>query len=148
MRFNPNGVVSASAGAGRNPVGVVLFFDSTPRVARASQPWALGRNPVGILASRGCSAKLNSQSSFHFHWVTPSDALETSIDNEGEGGINIVAVIVVGVNKQAVYVWAVVKRSFAAMGCHRSKAVGDLKTEQHIVLSGEIMNNCESAVPR
>ena len=32
----------------RNPVGVVGFWDIFPKVARASQPWAGGRNPVGI----------------------------------------------------------------------------------------------------
>ncbi len=31
-----------------NPVGVVDFFFSSPRVARASQPWANRWNPVGI----------------------------------------------------------------------------------------------------
>ena len=34
---------------GRNPVGVVVLSDHLPRVARSSQPWALGRNPFGIL---------------------------------------------------------------------------------------------------
>jgi|SRR5882762_2864751 len=32
---------------GYNPVGVVIFFRRFPRVARASQPWALGHSPVG-----------------------------------------------------------------------------------------------------
>ena len=36
----------------RNLVEVVIFFECFPRVARASQPWALGRNPVGILGWR------------------------------------------------------------------------------------------------
>ncbi len=36
----------------RNPVGVVWSFDVLPRVARASQPWALLRNPVGIRGPR------------------------------------------------------------------------------------------------
>jgi len=31
-----------------NPVGVVISFRCFPRVARSSQPWALGQNPVGI----------------------------------------------------------------------------------------------------
>jgi hypothetical protein len=39
---------------GRNPVGVVIFFVPLPRIARASQPWALGRNPVGNLAGQAC----------------------------------------------------------------------------------------------
>ncbi len=34
---------------GRNPVGVDVDIASLPRVARSSQPWALRRNPVGIL---------------------------------------------------------------------------------------------------
>jgi len=32
----------------RNPVGVEPITDIAPRVARAAQPWALGRNPFGI----------------------------------------------------------------------------------------------------
>ena len=38
---------------GRNPVGVVMLGVTLPRVARASQPWALGQNPFGI-SSRKC----------------------------------------------------------------------------------------------
>ena len=38
---------------GRNPVGVVTSGFHLPRVARFSQPWALGRNPFGI-SSRIC----------------------------------------------------------------------------------------------
>ena len=33
---------------GRNPVGVAVIAVHLPRVARASQPWALRRNPFGI----------------------------------------------------------------------------------------------------
>ena len=33
---------------GRNPVGVGMAGDREPKVARASQPRALGQNPVGI----------------------------------------------------------------------------------------------------
>jgi hypothetical protein len=33
---------------GRNPVGVVTLLGHLPRVARASQPWAIWRNPFGI----------------------------------------------------------------------------------------------------
>ena len=47
-----NSVFVRRAGdVGHNPVGVVIFCGRFPRVARASQPWALGRNPVGILNS-------------------------------------------------------------------------------------------------
>src|SRR2546422_214988 len=35
---------------GRNPVGVVKHRPPLPRVARSSQPWALLRNPFGILS--------------------------------------------------------------------------------------------------
>src|SRR5438034_6709680 len=35
-------------GNGCNPVGVGEFFPPGPRVARSSQPWAEGWNPVGI----------------------------------------------------------------------------------------------------
>src|ERR1035441_9024434 len=73
--LNPKGIVSSSPGlraasypgkresrkhptptrlrlqattGGRNPVGVGVFWSSSPRVARCSQPWALRRNPFGI----------------------------------------------------------------------------------------------------
>jgi len=36
-----------SCDVGRNPVGVVVVFGRFPRVARASQPWALRHSPVG-----------------------------------------------------------------------------------------------------
>ncbi len=42
--INPNGVMPPR----RNPVGVVGDSAIPPRVARSSQPWALGRNPFGI----------------------------------------------------------------------------------------------------
>ncbi len=42
--INPNGVVPPR----RNPVGVDGESAIPPRVARSSQPWALGRNPFGI----------------------------------------------------------------------------------------------------
>jgi len=35
-----------------NPFGVVINWARLPRVARSSQPWALRRNPVGILGRR------------------------------------------------------------------------------------------------
>ena len=36
-------------GLRRNPDGVERFLDSVPRVAALRQPWAGGRNPVGII---------------------------------------------------------------------------------------------------
>jgi len=48
MNLNPNGVASCSLRIRHNPVGVGVFCDIEPRVARGAQPWALGRNPVGI----------------------------------------------------------------------------------------------------
>ena len=47
-RFNPNGVVAFRPAHGHNPVGVGHRMAGFPRVARASQPWALGQNPFGI----------------------------------------------------------------------------------------------------
>src|SRR5438477_10781723 len=38
---------------GRNPVGVGFHGLAVPRVARSSQPWALRRNPFGILPMVG-----------------------------------------------------------------------------------------------
>jgi hypothetical protein len=49
MKLNPNGVEPCSPVRGHNPVGV---SDIGPRVARGAQPWALGRNPVGIRGGR------------------------------------------------------------------------------------------------
>src|SRR5690348_3965920 len=37
----------------RNPVGVVISVRIIPKVARCSQPWAGGRNPVGIVCGGG-----------------------------------------------------------------------------------------------
>ena len=68
---NPNGVVSfgfnptsipclsfvpfccmfctkARHSSGHNPVRVEMVMRSFPRVARCAQPWAMGRNPIGI----------------------------------------------------------------------------------------------------
>src|SRR5438034_8016618 len=39
------------------PLGLVMLFRPFPRVARASQPQDLGRNPVGILGWRKCAAR-------------------------------------------------------------------------------------------
>src|SRR5207247_6492795 len=36
-----------SCDVGRNPVGVVICFRRSPRVARASQSWAMGRSLIG-----------------------------------------------------------------------------------------------------
>jgi hypothetical protein len=35
----------------RNPVGVEIFWKREPKVGVARQPWAEGRNPVGIQGS-------------------------------------------------------------------------------------------------
>src|SRR5258707_2533200 len=45
---------ATAAQPGHNPVGVVKYRPSLPRVARPSQPWALLRNPFGILSSNLC----------------------------------------------------------------------------------------------
>ena len=73
--INPNGVVSSCfnstshltplvspisfgffnnprRSSGHNPVGVERLNRSFPRVARCAQPWAMGRNPVGVLKSK------------------------------------------------------------------------------------------------
>jgi hypothetical protein len=45
--FNPNGVAAGPRRGAATPLGLgalILF----PKVARASQPWALRRNPFGI----------------------------------------------------------------------------------------------------
>jgi hypothetical protein len=46
----PTGLCRAGPGSGHNPVGVGTHFPGLPRVARRAQPWAGGRNPVGIQA--------------------------------------------------------------------------------------------------
>ena len=44
----PTGLCLSDPRRGHNPVGVVTIWAGQPRVARPSQPWASGRNPVGI----------------------------------------------------------------------------------------------------
>src|SRR2546423_3754474 len=49
--YNPERVAAPCDGntqCRRNPVGVVDRWRGVPRVARSSQPWAGGHNPVGI----------------------------------------------------------------------------------------------------
>ena len=51
--YNLNEVVADCVRAATNefaatPLGLTMFDGRLPKVARASQPWALGRNPVGI----------------------------------------------------------------------------------------------------
>lgn len=47
---NPNGVVARDRCQGAaTPSGLREIRGTAPKVARASQPWAVGRNPVGIL---------------------------------------------------------------------------------------------------
>ena len=59
--FYPNGVVAnARMKADATPLGLVIFADAFfPRVARASQPWALRLNPFGIQAA-GVKAALRT----------------------------------------------------------------------------------------
>ena len=47
--LNPEGVASRVADPCSNPFRVEGILRTTPRVARSSQPWAEGWNPVGIL---------------------------------------------------------------------------------------------------
>jgi hypothetical protein len=91
--INPNGVVSsclnlisisclsfvpfrstfcnnARHSSGHNPVGVEMFIRTFPRVAR--QPWAVGRNPVGIL---GRNAQRRQET---IHWTFSAPVLEIS----------------------------------------------------------------------
>ena len=50
---NPNGVASCvPRPSAATPLGLMGILHRVPRVARASQPWALRRNPVGILRDR------------------------------------------------------------------------------------------------
>jgi hypothetical protein len=60
MKLNPNGVEPCSPVMGHNPVGV---SDIGPRVARGAQPWALGRNPVGIQEQRRPSGAAEARAS-------------------------------------------------------------------------------------
>src|SRR5439155_25972013 len=51
---NANGVAArGEQRIGRNRVAVGDVCRSSPRVVASLQPWALGRNPVGILGTRG-----------------------------------------------------------------------------------------------
>jgi len=59
---NPDGVAARSERGGHNPFGVGCWWRGLPRVARASQPGALGQNPVGIRqderGEESCHARL------------------------------------------------------------------------------------------
>ena len=44
----PTGLCRAAHGKDTTPLGLTPIPTASPRVARAAQPWALGRNPVGI----------------------------------------------------------------------------------------------------
>src|SRR5207247_4128097 len=48
------GPTATAAQRGHNPVGVVKHRPPLPRVARPAQPWALLRNPFGILSRNFC----------------------------------------------------------------------------------------------
>ena len=50
------GCVNRGCADGFNPVGVVFLSDRSPRVARASQPWAERHSPVGADKSRTLAA--------------------------------------------------------------------------------------------
>jgi hypothetical protein len=58
----PTGLRHAELSHRHNPVGVAYLDHTFPKVARSSQPWALGRNPFGI--HRGTSIPQNF---FHMH---------------------------------------------------------------------------------
>ena len=65
--FNPNGVVArpVRVGRGATPLGLKTFWIRLPKVARRTkQPWAGGRNPVGIGANQ---LQTLDQSFFSFH---------------------------------------------------------------------------------
>jgi len=49
---NPNGVASGFHRLAATPLGLFSRLPRCPRVARSSQPWALGRNPLGIQVSQ------------------------------------------------------------------------------------------------
>ena len=64
---------------GSTPLGLMIFWALFPRVARASQPWALGRNPVGIPGWREGVASGNRRGCFACathdgNYVNDSDA--------------------------------------------------------------------------
>ena len=51
--FQPQrGCINRACADGFNPVGVVFHFNGSPRVARASQPWAECHYPVGVKLTR------------------------------------------------------------------------------------------------
>jgi hypothetical protein len=50
VRYQPQpGLRLVRVGIGATPLGLAIFPTCLPRVAHSSQPWALGRNPFGIL---------------------------------------------------------------------------------------------------
>jgi hypothetical protein len=48
-KFNPNGVAPVDRSQAATPSGLREMYELVPRVGAMRQPWALGRNPFGIL---------------------------------------------------------------------------------------------------
>ncbi len=48
MVVNPEGVASPTGWPDATPSGLLVFVVRRPRVAPPAQPWALGRNPLGV----------------------------------------------------------------------------------------------------
>jgi hypothetical protein len=64
--FPPAGAIPATT-----PLALFSLSERVPKVARSSQPWALGRNPVGILGTRGSCGE---------------DLVEGGVEEVGGGG--------------------------------------------------------------
>ena len=70
---NPSGVASFAARPSvATPLGLRAMLHRIPRVARASQPWALGRNPVGIRISAAILDEINTMLAGHYGF-TPEE---------------------------------------------------------------------------
>jgi hypothetical protein len=64
------------------PLGLIIQWGHFPRVARHAQPWAMGRNPVGILKSEDGTGLIEDQFAPSFLW-----AIEVGRPEMSGGGI-------------------------------------------------------------
>src|SRR6185503_1416701 len=81
--YNPNGVASGSARTRTQPFQGGRCCPQIPRVARAEQPWALRRNPVGILAPGESAGSNNFAAKKMFKSALPQSVFHPTVSSVG-----------------------------------------------------------------
>ena len=79
----PTGLCRVRPEAGRNPVGVGAHLPRLPRVARRAQPWAEGRNPVGIQDRTLGNSWVMERSLCHFSSAFPQRQRAAALQDAG-----------------------------------------------------------------